>query len=400
MIYLIQDCYEDSEGNYHKVLKIGYSKKPFGESRESHYKTHNYGFKLLGEREGSQDLEHYLQNLFQDLRLDREWFKYSKDIIEKFQKVGEEEITPLVAQGGLNERIRYVILKELISTPKRLKKLYLDKILLELKNLSEKLDDIVYEEYLFKMEILRVFKFVCSKEKQFFENLDFSASDIQENVKKCFSDYQELAKVQKDKWSFFKEKVLDFYNETKTIFLGDKFDFFELLEQKRTSTNSLLSIFDKGTPKEKKLVLEKFIKSIKMSRCSDDFITISKKTNLPVYNILLDLANEKASEICKRDYLEKTVLTKNQPEDIKKDLENSTEETTLSEAILNKFKPGDRYSKKELKSILGNLYRDLGITKTPKATDLADYFELVRTCIIDPVTKKKQEGYRLEEKGA
>lgn len=27
MIYLIQDCYEDQEGNFHRILKIGYSFK-------------------------------------------------------------------------------------------------------------------------------------------------------------------------------------------------------------------------------------------------------------------------------------------------------------------------------------------------------------------------------------
>ena len=49
MIYLIQDCYEDLEGNFQRVLKIGYSSKPFKESRKSKYDTHNFGYKLLSE---------------------------------------------------------------------------------------------------------------------------------------------------------------------------------------------------------------------------------------------------------------------------------------------------------------------------------------------------------------
>ena len=50
MIYLIQDCYEDKEGNFQKILKIGYSSKTFDEGRKSHYDTHNYGYKLLSFR--------------------------------------------------------------------------------------------------------------------------------------------------------------------------------------------------------------------------------------------------------------------------------------------------------------------------------------------------------------
>jgi hypothetical protein len=29
MIYLLQDCYKDNEGEYHNILKIGYSKDSF-----------------------------------------------------------------------------------------------------------------------------------------------------------------------------------------------------------------------------------------------------------------------------------------------------------------------------------------------------------------------------------
>lgn len=29
MIYLLQDCYKDINNEYHDVLKIGYSNKPF-----------------------------------------------------------------------------------------------------------------------------------------------------------------------------------------------------------------------------------------------------------------------------------------------------------------------------------------------------------------------------------
>lgn len=72
MIYLLQDCYLDDNDKVQKVLKIGYSDKPFKESRESQYNTHNFGYKFLSEKDGSRNLERYLHNLFINLN-SKEW---------------------------------------------------------------------------------------------------------------------------------------------------------------------------------------------------------------------------------------------------------------------------------------------------------------------------------------
>ena len=61
MIYLLQDCYKDDKGEYHDVLKIGFSKDSFSRNRQGQYNTHNFGYKFLGEREGSCELENYLK---------------------------------------------------------------------------------------------------------------------------------------------------------------------------------------------------------------------------------------------------------------------------------------------------------------------------------------------------
>ena len=63
MIYLLQDCYKDDNGEYKDILKIGYSKNSFTENRENQYNTHNFGYKFLGEKEGSIELENYLHKL-------------------------------------------------------------------------------------------------------------------------------------------------------------------------------------------------------------------------------------------------------------------------------------------------------------------------------------------------
>lgn len=64
-------------------------------------------------------------------------------------------------------------------------------------------------------------------------------------------------------------------------------------------------------------------------------------------------------------------------------------------SIEGKFKVGQSYTKKEIKFILGNLYRDLGLSRTPKATDLEEYFVLERARFTDPDTKKRIEGFKL-----
>ena len=84
---------------------------------------------------------------------------------------------------------------------------------------------------------------------------------------------------------------------------------------------------------------------------------------------------------------------------IKKNLElgmvNMSKESELFSAIHNKFKVGDRFVNKDIKQILQDIYRDLGITSKAKATDLGKYFKLTRTCITLP-DKTVKEGYLLK----
>ena len=178
MIYLLQDCYKDNNGKYHDILKIGYSKDNFSDNRQGQYNTHNFGYKFLGEREGSSELENYLHKLLKEYNLDREWFKYSEEVINKFWEVSEEDISDFTSQDELNEYIRYYILKHLVPSVDKLKKLYLDQILSEIKE-----KDPEYEENksIYRREIIKVFDFVSTRQYEYFSNLNFNS---QENIKK------------------------------------------------------------------------------------------------------------------------------------------------------------------------------------------------------------------------
>ena len=81
---------------------------------------------------------------------------------------------------------------------------------------------------------------------------------------------------------------------------------------------------------------------------------------------------------------------KYQKENLELGMIDTSKSDELSSAIHNKFKVGEKYLKKDIKPILQDIYRDLGITTSkPKTTDLGKYFNLTRIRI------KQQEGYLL-----
>ena len=74
---------------------------------------------------------------------------------------------------------------------------------------------------------------------------------------------------------------------------------------------------------------------------------------------------------------------------------NESKESELSSVVYQKFKAGDRIIPGEIKIILQDIYRDLGITSKAKATDLGKYFTLKRTRVTLP-DKTVKEGYLLK----
>ena len=63
------------------------------------------------------------------------------------------------------------------------------------------------------------------------------------------------------------------------------------------------------------------------------------------------------------------------------------------ETIKSLFVVGEKYTKKDIKSKLILLYNQLGILKSPKATDIESYFEVKSVLISNPSTGKRDKGY-------
>lgn len=83
---------------------------------------------------------------------------------------------------------------------------------------------------------------------------------------------------------------------------------------------------------------------------------------------------------------------------LEKELINKTKEDDIRAAIFNTFDVGSRYTYKNIKPILADIYKTLGVTSTAKATDLENYFNVNVVKITDPITKKKDKGYLIVDK--
>ena len=73
---------------------------------------------------------------------------------------------------------------------------------------------------------------------------------------------------------------------------------------------------------------------------------------------------------------------------------NTDKFSELSSVIYNKFKTNSILTKKDIKQILQDIYRDLGITSKAKATDLGKFFKLKSVTVNTP--NRRENGFKLE----
>ena len=292
-------------------------------------------------------------------------------------------------------------------------------------------------------------------------------------------DLPQIVGRQRNRENPFKNNIVIFYRTIRKTEMESCDLFLEKQNQRKESTKKLLDIYDKVTPGEQKEYIQKLKADIKVSKYENDFISISKKTNQPVYNSFIEIAQERGWEVSQKDYQDKISVTKSlenltsniseYQSDLEKEVQdfldnkfyktgifrekmkmycefmdkyNGNKEVSdiiyfkikdpkyrkyynfygtsgckavsyeekklktgmidiskndeLSSVVHKKFQVGSRYTLKEIKLVLQDIYRDLGITSKPKATDLDKYFSLTRTKFSDPKTKKRIEGYLLK----
>ena len=80
-------------------------------------------------------------------------------------------------------------------------------------------------------------------------------------------------------------------------------------------------------------------------------------------------------------------------------LKNNQEgESSLKDEVYLNFLVNERYTKIFVKDKLVEIYNNLGIKSSPKATDLENYFEVKKIQIFNKDSGKKDHGYKLISK--
>ena len=75
--------------------------------------------------------------------------------------------------------------------------------------------------------------------------------------------------------------------------------------------------------------------------------------------------------------------------DLEREIEFLMSKDNVAREFCLRFKVGERYTNAEAKAMVGKLYEDLRlIHKTPKATDIFEYFEVKRVSMFDENRKK------------
>ena len=72
---------------------------------------------------------------------------------------------------------------------------------------------------------------------------------------------------------------------------------------------------------------------------------------------------------------------------------NQNKNSDLKSSIYSTFMINNRYTKVYVKQKLGEIYNNLGIQSSPKATDIENYFEVKKVQITNKETGKKDHGY-------
>ena len=168
-----------------------------------------------------------------------------------------------------------------------------------------------------KGEINKIFTF-CTKTayigSDFYSDCASSYIFADPNIKSLALDISldlpQIVGRQRNRNNPFKNNIVIFYRTIRKTEMESYDLFLEKQNQRKESTKKLHDIYNKVTPGEQKEYIQKLKADIKVSKYENDFISISKKTNQPVYNSFIDISNERGWEVSQMDYQDKISVTK------------------------------------------------------------------------------------------
>ena len=342
MIYVIRSAavVDESIPSFEFILKIGYCRDDREKTRTAIYITENPTIKTLftipgGTEQDEKNLHHHFRKY---LKYGNEWFSYNQEILDFFTthtiKESLGELDLHLSQTKL-ERIQ----RDINSNFLRYKQKYINPVL----HTTEK------ENYIPVLETL-------------VNNLYNLASE--EEIDKYFKQtYPEIDFT--DDNNILSERVINLVNLILNV--PSKFEY-----------------------------RMKFIYSLDMDRN----VIIEALENLEEYRFLkyyLAISKEKAGALkYQSGYLENECRRLYSDGDYSSIFDDSREEK-IKDKIYDLFSIGEKYTKLDIKERLRNLYLEIKCDKTPKASDLEQYFE-IKECKVTVSTGKQENGFKIIKK--
>ena len=378
MIYLIQSAYIDDNDNFHKALKIGYAKDL--DKRLAAYHTHLPSFRLLKSREGNEELEKHLHTYFSKYRLSNyEWFEYNDDIIGEFDKITLDTILPIEAIT-YNPKVN----KSSFSNRKNKKDPELIKAFQDLylifQTTNSDINKIIKEE-LEKIDLRLYIKKNINNWKEFYNSFTII---LKNKIKKIIEEQEQFNSLSLTCLPSY--IILPITNTEYDLISED--EFIEKLK------NLKKVYFDKES-----LLIDQFLNEFNQDknfeRCMRLYCTfldqypflfqiILKISDIPTtFHMYYELLGHNGI----KSYAYKEYALRNE-------VEIKLQNPSVKEAILFNFQPGNKYSNKYIKEKLKEIYNQFEFNKSPKASDLEEYFLLKKVQFKEG--DKRVDGFLIE----
>jgi hypothetical protein len=272
--------------------------------------------------------------------------------------------------------------------------------------------------------------------------------------------------------NIFKHEAILFYKSTKTVLSEEDFERF--IQQKINETDTLLSEYNNMSTGGKVAYSKTLRENIIAYKYKNNFVGVSEKTGLAVYNKLVELSHRRAWEIQQLNYKDEVTVLKSLQEEgfnsklyteenliliqeflnefnqdknfercmrlyctfldqypflfqiilkisdipttfhmyyellghsgiksyaykeyaLRNEVEIKLQNPSVKEAILFNFQPGNKYSNKYVKEKLKEIYNQFNFNKSPKASDLEEYFLLKKVQFKEG--DKRVDGFLIE----
>ena len=340
MIYVIRSAavVDESIPSFEFILKIGYCRDDREKIRTTAYLTENPTIKTLYTiPEGTEQDEKNLHHHFRKyLKYRNEWFSYEQEILDFFKTHTTKE--------SLEELDTYYSKKKLIELEQLKNARFLENKQKYINPILHNVSDIEIIEYVKKQEEL----------VEVLNNLFLTFSDID---------------------SYFRSNYPDIDFNTPEIISEKAQKILQEFENQPFFTGKMKYLYSLGMDED---IAKQVLNNIYDTHYSKYYWTIP--------------AGRAGSLNYQKGKLEEEYQSIINPKDV------SGIEQEVKKQVLDYFSLDTKYSKFDIKNQLKNIYTSLKYDKTPKASDLEEYFEIKDCLISNTVTGKMEHGFKIIKK--